>query len=62
MAGGPVQVSVPECAVAMPGTMARPGPLLSIRRVVPSSALLAGQPPGPVRHPYTALRGMSEQK
>lgn len=62
MAGGSVQVSVPECAVAMPGAMARPSPLLPVRRGVPSSALLAGQLPGLVRHPYAALRAMSEQK
>lgn len=53
---GPVQVSVPECALAMPRAMARPSPLPSVRReCVPSSrakrskmrSRSAGGTPGP---------------
>ena len=53
MAGGSVQVSVPECAVAMPGTMARSSPLLPVRRGVPfqrparRAASRPGTPPAP---------------
>jgi hypothetical protein len=55
MAGGSVQVSVPECAVAMPGAMARPSPLLPVRRGVPFQrpARRAASRPGtpPARSP-----------
>jgi hypothetical protein len=62
MAGGPVQVSVPECAVAMPGAMARPSPLLPVRRGVPFQRPARRAASRPVRHPHAALRAMSEQK